>query len=121
MNMQKRENKTKEKRISLLSLFTNLCILGLILWIASGTYICPFYYLFHIPCPGCGMTRACKALLRLDLSTALYYNWLFPIPIFWALYQPLRRFVRFEKKCENVLLFASALLFFIRWFIILFE
>ena len=119
--MQKREKQKKEKGFSPLSFFTNLCVLGLILWIASGTYICPFYYLFHIPCPGCGMTRACKALLRLDFRTAVYYNCLFPIPIFWALYQLLRRYVHFSKKTENILLFASVTLFFIRWFIILFE
>lgn len=31
---------------------------------------CPVMALFHIPCPGCGMTRALKCLLRGDLAAS---------------------------------------------------
>ncbi len=36
--------------------------------------ICPTYRFLGICCPFCGMTRAHLAALRLDFSTALYYN-----------------------------------------------
>ena len=36
--------------------------------------ICPFYSLFKMPCPGCGLTRGFIALLELDISKSLSYN-----------------------------------------------
>ena len=47
---------------------------------------CIWRYLFHIPCPGCGMTRAWLSALRLDFSAAFRYHAMFwSVPIF-ALY-----------------------------------
>ena len=40
--------------------------------------ICPTYQFLGICCPFCGMTRAHLAALRLDFSTATYYN-----PVFY--------------------------------------
>ncbi len=40
---------------------------------------CPVQALLGIPCPGCGMTRAWLAALRLDFSAAFAYH-----PMFWA-------------------------------------
>ena len=39
----------------------------------SGIH-CPIKYLIGISCPGCGMTRALLAALRLDFSAAFGYN-----------------------------------------------
>lgn len=39
---------------------------------------CPILWLTGVPCPGCGMTRACGALLHLDIAGAFYYH-----PLFW--------------------------------------
>lgn len=48
--------------------------------------LCIFYYfkiqcffltLFHIPCPGCGMSRALLAALRLDFRSAFDYHLMF--------------------------------------------
>ena len=114
--MEKRNKLLKD----LLAKIPDLILLFVIVIIAAGYYVCPFYYLFDIPCPGCGMTRACKALLRFDFQAAINYNCLFPIPIFWALYQPLRRYIRTNKTLEFILVLVSALLFIIRWIIILF-
>ena len=35
---------------------------------------CPIKYLLGISCPGCGMSRAVWALLRLDFAAAAYYH-----------------------------------------------
>jgi hypothetical protein len=35
---------------------------------------CPIKYVTGISCPGCGMSRAMGALLRLDFSAAAYYH-----------------------------------------------
>ena len=51
--------------------------------------VCIFYFLdisclfltfTKIPCPGCGMTRAILAALRLDFKTAFHLH-----PMFWSL------------------------------------
>ena len=36
-----------------------------------GLVLCPFRLVTHLPCPGCGMTRALLALCHGDLRTAL--------------------------------------------------
>ncbi len=35
---------------------------------------CPIWYLFMIPCPTCGVTRALRALFYLDIKGYLAYN-----------------------------------------------
>lgn len=55
-----------------------LILLGLLyaLW-GSLTRLwlpCPFHLLTGLDCPGCGVTRMCLALLRLDLSAAWAAN-----------------------------------------------
>ena len=58
------------------------CIIVLLAFLfdAMGIRICLFYALFHLPCPGCGMTRAAKSLLRGDIGKALDYNvMIFPL------------------------------------------
>ncbi|MGN1042971.1 MAG: DUF2752 domain-containing protein [Christensenellales bacterium] len=40
---------------------------------------CPFYLLFGIPCPGCGMTRAYLALFHGDIALAFSMH-----PLFWV-------------------------------------
>ena len=50
----------------------------------TGRTVCPFYNLYHIPCPSCGMTRGFFAIFRLDFIAAFHYNRL-AIPLFAAL------------------------------------
>ncbi len=50
-----------------------------ILVVASEWTICPFARLSGHPCPGCGMTRATLALLRLDWAEAVRWHPLSPI------------------------------------------
>lgn len=47
----------------------------------SHGWICPFKNFFHIPCPGCGLTRAFYKILAGDFKSAFYYNAL-SIPLF---------------------------------------
>lgn len=41
---------------------------------------CPIRFVSGISCPGCGMTRAWLAVLRLDFAVAFYYHPLFFLP-----------------------------------------
>ncbi len=41
---------------------------------------CPIRFVTGVSCPGCGMTRAWLALLRLDFAGAFYYHPLFLMP-----------------------------------------
>ena len=43
---------------------------ALILVIGRGLY-CPFWKLTGLLCPGCGVTRMCLALLRLDVAARI--------------------------------------------------
>ena len=43
--------------------------------------LCPFRLVTHIPCPGCGMTRAMLCLGQLDFNKAIHLN-PFSIPLF---------------------------------------
>lgn len=38
---------------------------------------CIYRALFDVSCPGCGMTRAWMAALRLDFGAAFGYHWMF--------------------------------------------
>ena len=40
---------------------------------------CPFFKLLNVPCPGCGLTRACLLLLRGDLYASLRFHAFAPI------------------------------------------
>ena len=54
--------------------------------------LCPIKYITGIACPGCGMTRALRAVLRLDLAAAFYYHplWIL-LPVLGILYLILKR------------------------------
>ncbi|MGN1234562.1 MAG: DUF2752 domain-containing protein [Christensenellaceae bacterium] len=114
---ERRKARDRERRIEkwgfwLIGIFVG----GLI---ATGEYVCPFYACFHIPCPGCGMTRAYQALICFDLRSAFEYHCLFPIPIAWAVYQLCRKRISVNRTAEAILLALSLALFYIRWIIIL--
>lgn len=69
---------------------------------------CPIKFLTGISCPGCGMTRAWLALLRLDLHAALAYHPLFWLPpVALALYLLCRR--RFPRAIRPGLMVMCGL------------
>ena len=53
----------------------------LLLLAAFGIYRCPLDFIFGIPCPMCGMTRAFISLFKLDVASAFYYHPLWPLLI----------------------------------------
>lgn len=72
---------------------------------------CPLRWLTGIACPGCGMTRALAALIRLDFSAALQMHplvFLLPTAAVWLVLGLLGR--RLPKKTERCLIFAAAAL-----------
>ena len=42
--------------------------------VGQAFVVCPTKLLLHLPCPGCGMTRAILALSEGDIMQAIYYN-----------------------------------------------
>lgn len=59
-------------------IFLDLIMLGTVSVIFNlvDIRICPFFYLFNIPCPGCGLTRSVLAILKLDIKSSVQYNFL---------------------------------------------
>lgn len=55
---------------------TDIIILGAIALILNYFKIrfCPFYNIFKIPCPGCGLTRAFIYLFKFNIKQSLSYN-----------------------------------------------
>lgn len=108
----------RRKRVG--NLITRRCfplfVFGICIYlIVTERYVCPFYAIFGIPCAGCGMTRAYRALLQFDIATAFRCHCLFPLPLFWAAYHAIRRFEKLDKRVENMLLWISVILFLLRW------
>lgn len=97
-----------------------ICLVALLLGASLLIfYHCPLLYTVGIPCPGCGMTRALFALLRLDLAEAFYYHPLFPVVILAAVYLMLEylEILRFSYKVKQRLLIAICALFLITYVI----
>ena len=77
------KNSSQRKKHTLHSVGAG-CILFAILLSISYIYpssICLSQNIFGISCPGCGMTRAFKAILQMDFANAYKYN-VFSLPLF---------------------------------------
>lgn len=72
---QKMERLTFRRLLTLL-----LAAVGILLLLDVG---CLFRHITGIPCPGCGMTRAHLAAMRLDFQAAFWYHplWFLPLPL----------------------------------------
>lgn len=77
---------------------------------------CPFFYIFKIPCPGCGLTRAFKLLIKGKIIQSLKFN-ILPIPILIIVLS----FIlcpNFIKKINNKIIFFLGFVLMIISFII---
>lgn len=76
--------KIKEHRITVKLLLT-AAYLGLLSVFYYFRIQCFFLTLFHIPCPGCGMSRALLSALRFDFRSAFNYHLMFwSVPLLYA-------------------------------------
>ncbi|MBR6728572.1 MAG: DUF2752 domain-containing protein [Clostridia bacterium] len=80
---------------------------------------CIYIFLTGFPCPGCGMTRACLAALRLDFKTAFSHHMMFwSIPVLLFYYFLDGRLFK-QKMLNKAILIGIAAGFIINWFMAL--
>ena len=61
----------------------------------TGNYRCPFKFITGIPCPACGLTRACVSLTFGDIQGAFHYHPLWPVLNGFGL-------IKLPKKFNNI-------------------
>lgn len=70
------------RRRNILVLLAIVLLSALYIFLDHIHFGCIFQRFLHIPCPGCGMTRALKALLALDFKAAFsYHPMVFSLPL----------------------------------------
>ena len=80
---------------------------------------CVWRFLFHYPCPGCGITRACVALVHGDFKAAFEYNYMFiSLPIIFAYILFDGRIFK-SKKIDYTILSIIMFGFLIHWILTL--
>ena len=111
-------NNWRAKMKSILN-FKTLRILFAAVIIIFFLYKCPFEYIFGIPCPGCGMTRAFIALLKLNFTEAFYFHPLFPIVIIVLIFAVLDYFkiFAFSRKVKDIATIVIPFIFIAIYFI----
>lgn len=107
-----RNNFSKEKYVNnVIKRITFACaILGL-----SNIYKCPIQKVFRIRCPGCGMTRAILAAIKMNFQEAFQYHNLFPIVILATIYLMFREKISIGKKNEEIAMGFFLIIFILRW------
>lgn len=96
-----------------------LIILGIIIVMYLFSLPCPILFMTGIPCPGCGMTRACLHLLQLDFAGAFQYHPLcFFLPLFVGVFL-FRRCIPRKAYTFCVIIVISS--FFLTYFLRLFD
>lgn len=95
----------------------NIIIYGAVCLFVIGLYLtigCPSRYFAGVCCPGCGMTRAFWALLRLDFETAFHMHPLiFIMPIVAVVFL-------FKKKFPKWLLTTLTVIFIVLMVVVYF-
>ena len=101
----------KQFAVKLLIIFSYLGIIAVLYFLEVP---CLFQHLFHIPCLGCGMTRALISAIQLDFVAAFRYH-----PMFWSLpfigLYLIANGNLFGKKMDRIILVAILVGFLINW------
>ncbi len=100
---------------------SNICIVVFIVCFFVCAYFlgfeCVFKKYLHIICPGCGMTRAVKALVHLDFASAFFYHpMVFSMPLVFVYILKNGRLFK-KKHVDNVVLGTIGLGFVINYVI----
>jgi len=76
-------------------------------------YKCPIHYFLHIPCPTCGITRACIAAMFFHWGVAFrYHPMFFTVPLI-LIYVPHRNILKIHlnNKIETIGLIVIVVLY----------
>ena len=92
-----------------------LAVVAVYIVFAAGGVGCPIHALTGVSCPGCGMTRAWLAVLRLDFKAAFYYH-----PLFWTVPVALIVFFFRKKLLPNKTIQTAALSVLLAAFLIVY-
>lgn len=81
---EKIQNRVRNKKVQR-GLLIHAAIVAVFVLLSATIWHCPVRLLFGIPCPGCGTTRACFSLLRLNVREAFLYQPVFflNVLLFW--------------------------------------
>lgn len=114
----------KKRALTVIKYITSILIIGILYGIfVMNTGIglpCIFYQVTGLKCPGCGVSRMCLSLMKLDFKRAYHYNEvlfvLSPVLIIVFAYQ-ICRYIRFDEtkltKVQSVIMYIMiALLIF---------
>lgn len=74
---------------------------------------CPFRFLFGIPCPGCGMTRAWLSFLQGDFIGAFRWHPLFPVVFPFILIIIVKNGRLFKHRISNLVFINGFVFLFI--------
>ena len=109
-------NKIKNPKEKLIFVF-GVILYIFILRIFNST--CIIKEVLHIPCPGCGMTRAIFSALRFDFVQAFAYHPLFPlVPLIFLYFIFDGRLIK--KSVDITLIIAMFAAFLVVWILRLF-
>ena len=84
-----------------------IILIGLVVYTAAFGTLCPIARTFHIPCPGCGLTRSCISIFRLRFKEAMYYN---PAGPLWIAYILFLLYYRYKPLDNQRLIKAITIL-----------
>ncbi len=75
---------------------------------------CPLLYIFNVPCPTCGITRAMISLIKLDFKEYVKYN---PMALFLCIAVILMLNIDFLKRKKLIYIYSIsvAVINFIFW------